>query len=165
MVEVIRVNAEEKGCMQKTSPIHLRQDKEGKTGISYFSLPGLLPIGHILALNLETRTLSLLCDGPMLIMEQQFSANEMAVLVPILHSFPHYCPYEELLSHISSNIVTDSSIISCRERLQEAQSCGIWKQEMKPIRRALSSLRNKLHHFNLEISNVRERGCNLTSLT
>jgi hypothetical protein len=155
----------EKDCMQKTHLVHLKEDKEGKTSISYFSLPGLLPGSHILALNLETRTLSLLRDGPMLIIEQQFSANEMAVLVPMLHSFPHYCPYEELLSHIFSSIVTDSSIALCRKRLQEARLCGTWKQELRPMRRTLPSLRNKLHRFNLEISNIRERGCNLTSLT
>jgi len=136
-----------------------------QTKIIHLSLPGLLSTDQTLALNLETRTLSLLSDGPTLIMEQQFSVNEMSVLVPILESFPHYCPYEVLLSHISSPTVTSASIARWRQRLQEAQNGGTWKQELRSIRRALSSLRSKLHRFDLEISNVRERGCSLTSLT
>lgn len=138
---------------------------EEGTKISHISLQGLLPTGHKLALNLEIRTLSLLSDGPVLIAEQQFSDNEIRLIVPILKSFPHYCPYEVLLSHLSSNTVNAASIALWRQRLEEAQINGTWQQELRPIRRALSSLRNKLHRFGLEISNVRERGCSLTSLT
>ena len=151
--------------MLKTQTFHIKQRKEVETKISHLSLPGLLPIGHTLALNLETRTLSLLSDGPQLITQQQFSDNEMRLVVPILGSYPHYCPYEVLLAHFSSNVVTEASIAHCRQYLQEALSRGTWQQELRPIRRALSSLRSKLEHFDLGISNVRERGCSLVSLT
>src|SRR2546428_4786268 len=160
----IRLTRKKEGCMQKTQPIYPRQHEEVETRISHPSLPGLLPPDRILALNPETRTLSFLAAGPLLIKEQQLSANELNVIVPILEYFPHCCPYEVLLAHISSNTVTAASIERCRQRLQEALSRGAWQQELRPIRRALSSLRNKLHRFNLEISNVRERGCSLTSL-
>lgn len=150
--------------MQKTQLAQIKRNKEAEIKISYFSLEGLLPTGQTLALNLPTRTLSLLSNGPELIMVQQFSDNEISVIVPILESFPHYCPYEMLLAHISSNNVTGASIARCRQRLQEAQNRGTWQQELRPIRRALSSLRNKLHCFDLEISNIREKGCSLTSL-
>jgi hypothetical protein len=150
--------------MMKTHPIHIERHKEEETKISHFSLPGLLPPGHTLALDLGTRTLSLLADGPVLIMQQQFSVNEKSVIIPILEAFPYYCPYEVLLAHISSNVVTGASIARCRQRLQEAQSRGTRQQELRSIRRALSPLRNKLHGFGLEISNVRDRGCSLTSL-
>ena len=150
--------------MQKTHPIYLQQREEVEAKITHLSLPSLLTPGHTLALNLEARTLSLLIDGPRLIMEQQLSVNEMHMLMPLLESYPHYCPYEVLLAHISSNTVTEASITRCRQRLQEALSRGTWQQELRPIRRALSSLRSKLHRFHLEISNVRERGCSLTSL-
>ena len=149
--------------MQKTYPIHLKQDKSAKVSVSHFSLSGLLPAGQTLALNTEVRTLSLLYDGPVLVMERRFSVNEMSILVPILESFPNYCPHEVLLSHISSNTVTTASVARWRQRLQEAQDRGAWQQELRPLRRALSSLRNKLHRFDLEISNVRERGYGLTS--
>jgi hypothetical protein len=151
--------------MLKPQPIHIKRHQEVEAKISHFSLTGLLPPGHTLAVNLDTRTLSLLADGPQLIMVQQLSFNEMHVFIPILESFPHYCPYEVLLAHISSNTVTAASIDRCRQRLQEGQMRGTWQQELRPIRRALSPLRNKLCCFGLEISNIRERGCNLTSLT
>jgi len=151
--------------MLKVQNFFTKQGKEVVAKIIHFPLPGLLPAGEILALNLETRTLSLLSAGPVLVMERQFSINEIRLLLAILESFPHYSPYEALLSHISSNIVTASSIAHYRQHLQEAKNRGTWQQELRPIRRALSSLRNKLHCFNLEISNIRERGCSLTSLT
>jgi hypothetical protein len=150
--------------MQKADSVRLQQREEVETKIFHLSLPGLLPSGRTLVSNLETRTLSLLTDGPTLIMEQQFSVNEMRVIMPLLESYPHYCPYEVLLAHISSNFVTESSIAHCRQRLQEALSCRTWQQDLRPIRRALSSLRNKLNHFDLGISSVRERGCTLISL-
>ena len=151
--------------MQRTQLVPIQQNKEVETTIVHFSLPGLLPSDQKLALNLEMRTLSLMREGPILIQELLFSVNEMQVLVPILDSFPHYCPYEILLASLSSNHVTSASIARCRQRLQEARDCGEWQQELRPIRRALSSLRVKLHRCNLEISNVRERGCSLISLT
>jgi hypothetical protein len=133
--------------------------------ISHFSLPDLLPPSQTLVLNRKTHTLSLLAGGgPTLIMAQHLSANEMRVLVPLLESYPHYCPYEVLLAHIFSNVVTEVSIEHCRQRLQEAQQRGTWQQELRPLRRALSSLRSKLDYFDLGISNLRERGCSLISL-
>jgi len=149
--------------MQKIQSIPFKQ-QEGKTNISHLFLPDLLSSEQTLALNLETRTLSLLTDGPMLILEQQFSANEMRVFVPLLETYPHYCPYEVLLAHLYSNAVSTATIAHCHQRLQEAEARGTRQQELRSIRRALSSLRNKLRHFGLGISNVREMGCSLISL-
>lgn len=141
-----------------------RSKQEVEIHILHLALQGLLSEGQLLVINQQTRTLSLLSDTPQIIIEQLFSENEMRMIVPILESYPHYCPYEVLLAHLSSNVVTLATIERCRLRLQEAQSRGAWQQELRPIRRALSSLRSKLHSFNLEISNVRERGLSLTSL-
>ncbi len=143
----------------------IKRQPQEETRVLHFTLPGLLSTNHILALNLETRTLSLLSAGPQLIMDQRFSANEIRVILPMLESFPHYSPYEVLLAYMESNTVTATSIARCRERLQEAQNLGTWQQELRPLRRTLSSLRQKLHALNLEISNIRERGCSLTSMT
>lgn len=132
--------------------------------IFHFSLEALLPTSHLLALNVKTRTLSLLTEGPLIVKQQQLTDNEMRVIMPILEFFPHYCPYEVLLSSISSTTVTSTSIMRWRQRLEEAQNRGTWQQELRPLRRALSSLRGKLHLFSLEIPTVRERGCSLTSL-
>ena len=132
---------------------------------SHFSLQDLLPIGQTLALNPETRTVSLLSDGPMQIVEQQLSANEMRLFVPILESFPHYCPYEILLSYIFHKYRYRSLHCTLLSAFTGGAGLGKWQQELRPVRRALSSLRKKLHRFGLEIANIRERGCNLTSLT
>src|SRR5579884_409813 len=140
--------------MQRTYPIRLKQSEAVEANISHLSLPDLLPPGRKLALNLETRTLTLLSEGPTLLVQQQFSDNQLRVLVPLLESYPYYCPYEVLLAYISSNVVTEASIAYCRQRLQEAIHRGAWQQELRPIRRALSSVRNKLAHFGLGISNV-----------
>ena len=118
----------------------------------------------MLVLNQEIRILSLLTDGPTLIMEQQLSSNEMHLLVSLLESHPYYCPYEMLLAYLTSNVVTETSIAQCRQRLQEALSHGTWQQELRPLRHALSSLRSKLEHFDLGISTIRECGCSLISL-
>jgi hypothetical protein len=151
--------------VHKTRSAQVKRHREEEAKISHFSLQGLMPPDLTLALNLETRTLSLLSNGPQLVREEQFSVNEVSLIVPILESYPHYCPYEVLLAHLSLKHVNASLIERCRQRLLEAQNNGKWQQEMRPIRRALSSLRNKLHSFGLEISTVREKGCNLTSLT
>ncbi len=151
--------------MRTTHPTRFKRNGKAEIKISYFSLPGLLPGDQLLALNLETRTLSLLSHGPLLIMEQQFSVNEIHVISPILEAFPHYSPYEVLLAHLSSDKVSATSIAQWQQRLQEAQHQGSWRHELRPLRRALSSLRNKLHYFDLEITNIRERGCSLTSLS
>jgi hypothetical protein len=151
--------------MLRTQDIQIKRHKEEATKISHVSPAGLLPIGQTLVINFETRTISLLSDGPTLIVEQQLSTNEMQLFMPVLDSFPHYCPYEILLSYLSTKVVTAASIARCRQRLQESQACGRWEQELRPVRRALSSLRNKLYRLDLGISNVRERGCGLISLT
>ncbi|HEX6483445.1 MAG TPA: hypothetical protein VF043_31755 [Ktedonobacteraceae bacterium] len=149
--------------MLRTQDTQIKRHKEA-TNISHSSPEGLLPIDQTLVINLETRTISLLSDGPTLIVEQQLSINELHLLVPILESFPHYCPYEVLLSHLITKVVTEASIERCRQHLREAQDCGRWEQELRPVRRALSSLRNKLYRLDLGISNIRERGCGLISL-
>lgn len=150
--------------MEKTlAPSKLYDDREVR--ILHFTLHGLLPEGQTLALHAEVRALSLLCDGPELLEQQQFSDSEFRVLKAVLEAFPYYCPYEALLASVTAHAVNVSTITQSRKRLQAAQSHGEWRQELRPIRRALSSLRNKLHVFHLEISIVREGGCNLTRLT
>jgi hypothetical protein len=133
-----------------------------ETAIVHLSLPGLVDPGHRLVLHKETRTLSLLGEELSLLKQQQFSENELRVLIPMLEAFPHYCPYEVLLASIVSRTATQTAIAHCRLRLQEAQQRGTWHQELRPLRRALWSLRQKLLSFQLEISTVRERGCSLT---
>ena len=145
--------------MFRTHDMCIKQLDEREIEIYHFSQSGLLPADQTLAINLETRTISLLSEGPTLIVEQQLSANELHLFVPILDSFPHYCPYEVLLSHLSTKVVTAASIARCRQRLQNALEIGTWDQEMRPVRNVLSRTRLKLRTFGLNIASILETGC------
>ena len=149
--------------MQNSSIYFNHQQSDGELNFVHFPLPGLLPEGLMLALGTKTRTLSLLAEGPLVLSQVQLSDTELLILKPIFETYPHYCPYEVLLTSVTSPAVTQAAIARCRLRLQEAQNNGTWTQELRPVRRALSSLRAKLHDFNLEISTIRERGCNVTN--
>lgn len=142
------------------------QKEEPETSIVYFSLPHLVQGSHRLILHKELRTLSLISEddkGPNLIQQKILSDNELQVIVPILNVFPHYCPYEVLLASIYARTTLESIVTDWRYRLLEAHSNGTWQQEIRPLRRALTSLRRKLYSFGLEISTIREKGCSITS--
>lgn len=129
--------------------------------ILHFSLQGVLPSGHLLAVNQLLGTLSYIVNEdhhPRLIMQQQFTAGEMSVLMPLLEAYPYYCPYDTLLASFQYGNVTEATVERCREHLQEAQEEGIWDQEMRPMRNVLSRARLKLRTFGIEISTIVETG-------
>lgn len=141
------------------TPVGVRQDADEE--ILHFSLEGLLPADHMLALNTTLGTLShVACiDGrPRLLMEQQFTTSELCVLMPLLEAHPYYCPYEILLASFDTGRVTDTVVARCRERLQEAQEAGVWDQEMRPVRNVLSRTRLKTRPMGIEISSILETG-------
>jgi hypothetical protein len=160
-----RTNKTRSTIMQKVSirkvktPISYMQETTEE--VLHFSLQGLLPMGHTLALNTTLGTLShLVCkqDRPHMLMEQQFTTSEICVLMPLLESYPYYCPYEVLLASFTSGRVTETTIARCRKRLQEAQEAGVWDQEMRPVRNVLSRTRLKTRAFGIEISSILETG-------
>lgn len=125
--------------------------------------PGLFPPNCKLELNAKVRIMSLLCTGsPSILAQEQFTKNEWSILTTLLASYPHYTPYEILLASLTSLSSTDS-----RKRLQNAQLAGSkpLKQELKPVHRALSGVRVKVHNLSphLKISLVRHIGYSLTS--
>ena len=129
--------------------------------ILHFSLQGVLPPGHMLAVNPLLGTLSYIVNDdnhPRLMMQQQFTAGEMSVLMPLLEAFPYYCPYEVLLASFQYGNVTEATVERCRQHLQEAQEEGIWDQEMRPMRNVLSRARLKLRSLGIEISTIVETG-------
>ncbi len=143
-----------------TSVYHVARPDED---ILHFSLEGLLPVGHTLALNVSLGTLSCLSYSPDMAFprmhgEQQFTSSELCVLTPLLNSYPHYCPYEVLLASFNNGHVTEATIERCRQRLHEAQLAGIWDQEMRPVRNVLSRTRLKIRSFGIEISSILETG-------
>jgi hypothetical protein len=143
---------------ETTADYYLKQEDEK---ILHFSLQDTLPRGHSVVVNTTSGTLSYLCcsgDRPRLVIQQQFTSNEMRVLIPLLKSFPHYCPYEVMFASFYNGKVTDATVIQCRRRLQEALEAGTWDQEMKSIRNVLSRTRLKLRDFGINISSILETG-------
>ena len=151
--------------MQKMSlrkvkpPMSTAQETEEE--ILHFSLQGLLPVGHSLALNTTLGTLSHLViaqDRPLMVQEQQFTTSEICVLMLLLEAYPYYCPYEVLLASFNNGRVTEVTVARSRKRLLDAQETGVWDQEMRPVRNVLSRTRLKTRAFNIEISSILETG-------
>jgi hypothetical protein len=145
---------------RKTSA-HYEVQALAREDVVHFPLAGLLPENHVLVLNLTLGTLSHLAyilDSPRMLAEEQFTHSELALLMPLLKSFPHYCPYEVLLANFQSGNMNESTIARWRERIHDARLTGIWDQEMRPARNMLSRARLKLHAFGLDILSIFETG-------
>lgn len=158
--------------MQKASlrkvKVPISSTREVAEEVLHFSLQGLLPIGHILALNTTLGTLSHLVvrqERPHMLAEQQFTTGEIGVLMPLLEAYPYYCPYEVLLASFSTGRVTELTVERSRQRLQEAQEAGVWDQEMRPVRNILSRTRFKTRALGIEISAILETGYILMCLS
>ncbi|HEX6482333.1 MAG TPA: hypothetical protein VF043_26110 [Ktedonobacteraceae bacterium] len=135
--------------------------KQINSTIRYFSLQDTLPAGHILVLNISSGTLSYLCrdsERARLMMQQQFTFSEMSLLLPLLDSYPHYCPHEVIFAHFYNSNVTEPIIMRYRQRLQDALDAGTWDQEMRPLRNVLSRVRVKLRPFGISITSILETG-------
>jgi hypothetical protein len=103
--------------------------------------------------------LSLENEAPQLVAQQQFTDSEMSILLPLLDSYPYYCPYEVLYASFYNGNVNDIIVARCRQRLQMAMDIGTWDQEMRPVRNVLSRTRLKLRAFGLNVSSILETGC------
>ena len=129
--------------------------------ILHFSMQGSLPEGDLLALNTTLGTLSYLTmqdSLPTLIGQQQFTNNEMSVLLPLLDNHPYYCPYEVLYASFYNGTVNEKTIALSREQLDEAMATGIWDQQMRPIRNVLSRTRLKTRMMGIDILAILETG-------
>ena len=137
------------------------QDKE----VVYFSLHGLVLPEHTLAFNTVLGTLSdiFICQNmPQMTTQRQFASSEISLLLPLLDSYPYFCPYESLYAHFTYGKVTESIIERCRKHLQEAVDEGVWDQEMRAMRNVLSRTRFKTRAFSIEISAILDTGYILT---
>lgn len=129
----------------------------------YFPLPDLLPKGHTLALNLSLGTLSWLANSgdtphPSLLVEQKFTFAELSVLLPLLHRYPIFCPFDVLRASFTDGNTKEATIERSRKRLVEAQQEGFWELEIKPIRNVLSRARGKMKPFHIEVNSIVEKG-------
>jgi hypothetical protein len=137
--------------------------------IRHYTLEALLPSGYTLAMNMLLGTLSLIAQDkawpyPRLFAQQQFTMSELSLLLPLLDSHPHYCPYEVLLASFDHRMITEDTIERCRTRLQEAQDEGLWDYTMRPVRNVLSRTRLKMRVVGIEIASILETGYVLMEL-
>ncbi len=89
-----------------------------------------------------------------------FTPGEWKVLLALAESYPHYSPYEVILSQLTSTPPEH-----CRQLLHDAEQKRTLRQELRPIRRTVWSLRSKLRPFALEVPSVLEAGYTLSSLS
>ncbi|MDQ6659377.1 MAG: hypothetical protein M3Z24_00250 [Chloroflexota bacterium] len=151
---------------KKQAPVeNLVQDDTLISPILHFTLQGTLPAQYRLALNVQLGTLSCFAVSnkhPVLAVEAQFTNSELSLLLPLLKSFPHYCPYEVLFAHFYNSNVTEPIIARSRQHLHQVLERGTWEQELKPVRNVLSRTRLKLRSFGINILSILETGCILT---
>ena len=116
-----------------------------QASINVTALQGLLPPNQKLQINEEARVVNILSiEPPEILAQQRFTRNEWCILVVLLTSYPYYAPFEELLV-----CLTLLSLADCRKRIQEMQESGSQELnwELKPVQRAISSIRTKLRHL------------------
>src|SRR2546430_4031359 len=131
----------------------------------FFSLPQVLPEGHVLVLNTHPYSLStfvltqLKAEVYGLVAQEVLTELEMYVLVALLESYPHYCPYEVLRAAI-----TDEILSHARTTVHRAVEHKTLDRSMKPIRNILTRCRSKLRTFGIDIRSIHAEGYILTAL-
>jgi len=157
---VLSATYQKNGMSEKRRHVQGEKLSAGEKPIVHFSLEGLLPKGEMLAVNRELGVASILTyDGqnPQIRAEQYFSPTEMSMLLPLLSSYPEYCPNELLLASFSGRI-TEEEVHLARQRLLRARERGEWDMMMRPMRNALSRVRMKLNTLGIDVRSIFETG-------
>ena len=148
---------------------HIPTLQEGD--LHLFPLGGLLPVGQALSVNTTYLIVSLVSTSPVngnpILLERPVTEPNMRLLLPLLDS-PHYCPHEVLRASLFYSYqrllaglfspeggAREEWLATIQKQallLERAQELGAWKRELKPLYKALSVLRSKLHPFGLEIA-------------
>jgi hypothetical protein len=112
------------------------------------ALPDLLPQHHTLYLNPSLRTVILHNDAPdaakPVVTVHQFPPNAMRILITLLQAYPKYCPYEVLLAQLYPIAEAEGL-----RQLQESRETA-----MRPLRRAMSTIKAGLQPFGLGVRSV-----------
>ena len=136
----------------------------------YYTLPQLLPEGHVLVLHLDLGLLSELAPGeserakangnghPLLVAQAQLTLSKRRTLTPLLDNYPDYCPYEYLHASFWRDRTDEQAIEQARQRLQEAHFAEVWDYELRPLRNFISRTRFKLRDFGIDIRSLLETG-------
>jgi hypothetical protein len=129
--------------------------------LSLRSLEPLLPPGHTLDGNEQTRLLSLLAFSPpaghpQLVAQVHLTGNEWRVLMALIDAYPGYASY----AHLLAALLTSSSLQACQQRLQEARTHGndAMKRVLRPLRKVLTQMHPKLKNVGLIAASVHALG-------
>jgi hypothetical protein len=126
----------------------------------HLHLEQVLPDGVVLSLHLDLGFVALLTcaeQQPQMKAAQFFPPSEMATLLPLLLSYPAYCPNEYLLASFSGG-TTETDIERARNRLLRAKERGEWDMMMRPMRNARSRVRHKLNTLQIDVRSIFETG-------
>lgn len=129
--------------------------------ILHFSFASLLPNNATLALHPIKRTLAYLIDDdgrPRMEHVETFTDVEIRVILPLFENAPSYCPHEVLYASLHKGNTAASTIARCRNHLLEAQEAGVWDQEIRPTRNAISRARLKLRAFGIDVHSILDTG-------
>ncbi len=132
----------------------------GEQPIVHLSLEGLLPAGEMLAVHRGLGSASILTfngHSPRMLAEQLFPPTEMAVLLPLVLSHPHYAPNELLLASFAGG-TTEKDIETARIRLLRAKERGEWDMLLRPVRNVLSRVRQKIVTLHFDVRSIFETG-------
>ncbi len=131
---------------------HARSGHDPQDDLLTLPLEGLFPPNQTLVLNLSMRTAILLASSPegeaQVIAQQHFPPNGMRVLVALLRTYPQYCPYDVLVASVLS-----LSLEQARQQLHNS-----WEIAMRPVRRAISGIMDRLHALGLSVRSLRGAG-------
>jgi DNA-binding winged helix-turn-helix (wHTH) protein len=144
-----------------------RQIRQSETTqqFRFYTLPNLLPEGHVLVLNTHPYSLSTFVltelSGEVhgLVAQEVLTELEMYVLIALLESYPQYSPYEVLRAAITDEVVNHA-----RVTVHRAVEHKTLNRSMKPIRNILSRCRAKLQVFGIDIRSIHAEGYILTPL-
>jgi hypothetical protein len=128
--------------------------------IIHLPLEQVLPDGLVLGLHRDLGIAVLLtCNeqNPRMRAVPFFPPSEMATLMPLLVSYPDYCPNEQLLASFSGG-TTEGAIEKARIQLLRAKERGEWEMMMRPMRNALSRVRMKLNTLGIDVRSIFETG-------
>jgi hypothetical protein len=90
----------------------------------------------------------------------RFTPSEWNVLLALAEAYPHYSPFEALMARLM-----DGPADYYRERWHQAQQQGRLREELRPIREAITGLRAKLRPFLLTIAFIPETGYLLATVS
>lgn len=108
--------------------------------LQVFVLESLFPPPHAFVLNSALHTLLHLSmqpgmPHPVLLSEQQFTEQELNLVLPLLTNYPEYAPMEELYGSYCYGYdgLSEQRIDQARDHLHEALEEGVWDQELRHL--------------------------------